>query len=176
MKLAGAYWRGDHRNAQLQRIYGTAWADEKQLEDYLKRVEEAEKRDHRKVGRAMELFHMQEEGRGMVFWHQKGLTIWRTIEAYMRRRLAAAGYFEVRTPQVLDKRFWEQSGHWENYRENMFIAETAEDETLPVGEGRILVSNLRQPWWRRQSGRTNAWCVRERSIGIARSTRMFERL
>jgi threonyl-tRNA synthetase len=98
----------------------------------LKRLEEAEKRDHRKLGREMDLFHMQEEGRGMVFWHEKGLRIWQTVEAYMRRRLAAAGYHEVRTPQVLDKRLWEQSGHWENYRDNMFIAETAEDETLAL--------------------------------------------
>ncbi|MEJ0060743.1 MAG: threonine--tRNA ligase [Terricaulis sp.] len=132
MKLAGAYWRGDHRNAQLQRIYGTAWADEKQLEDHLKRLEEAEKRDHRKVGKAMDLFHMQEEGKGMVFWHQKGLTLWRTIEAYMRRRLDAAGYVEVRTPQVLDRVFWEKSGHWDKYRANMFVCETVEGETLSL--------------------------------------------
>jgi threonyl-tRNA synthetase len=132
MKLAGAYWRGDSKNAQLQRIYGTAWADEKQLEDYLHRLEEAEKRDHRKLGRQMDLFHMQEEGRGMVFWHEKGLTLWRTIEAYMRRRLEAAGYVEVRTPQVLDRTFWEKSGHWEKYRPNMFICETAEGETLAL--------------------------------------------
>ena len=116
MKLAGAYWRGDQNNQQLQRIYGTAWADEKQLDDYLHRLEEAEKRDHRKLGRQLDLFHMQEEGRGMVFWHEKGLTLWRTIEAYMRRRLETAGYVEVRTPQVLDRVFWEKSGHWENYR------------------------------------------------------------
>jgi threonyl-tRNA synthetase len=131
-KLAGAYWRGDQDNAQLQRIYGTAWADEAQLADYLKRVEEAEKRDHRKLGRALDLFHMQEEGRGMVFWHQKGLTLWRTIEAYMRRRIEAAGYVEVRTPQVLDRVFWERSGHWDKYRPNMFICETAEQETLSL--------------------------------------------
>ncbi|HVY89583.1 MAG TPA: TGS domain-containing protein, partial [Hyphomonadaceae bacterium] len=106
-KLAGAYWRGDHRNEMLQRMYGTAWASDADLKAYLHRIEEAEKRDHRKIGRELDLFHMQEEGRGMVFWHQKGLTIWRTIEAYMRRRLAAAGYIEVRTPQVLDKKFWE---------------------------------------------------------------------
>jgi threonyl-tRNA synthetase len=132
MKLAGAYWRGDQNNQQLQRIYGTAWADEKQLEDYLKRLEEAEKRDHRKLGRQLELFHMQEEGRGMVFWHEKGLTLWRTIEAYMRRRLEAAGYVEVRTPQVLDRVFWEKSGHWDKYRPNMFVCETAEEETLSL--------------------------------------------
>ena len=132
MKLAGAYWRGDQANAQLQRIYGTAWADEKQLEDYLKRLEEAEKRDHRKLGRQMNLFHMQEEGRGMVFWHEKGWTLWRTLESYIRRRLEAAGYIEVKTPQVLDRTFWEKSGHWEKYREHMFVCETVEAETLSL--------------------------------------------
>ncbi|MBL8557126.1 MAG: threonine--tRNA ligase [Hyphomonadaceae bacterium] len=132
MKLAGAYWRGDQKNQQLQRIYGTAWSDEKQLAEYLQRVEEAEKRDHRKLGRAMDLFHMQEEGRGMVFWHEKGLTLWRTIEAYVRRRLDAAGYVEVRTPQVLDRVFWEKSGHWDKYRPNMFVCETVEGEELSL--------------------------------------------
>ncbi|MBL8773080.1 MAG: threonine--tRNA ligase [Phenylobacterium sp.] len=131
-KLAGAYWRGDSNNPMLQRIYGTAWASEADLEAYLKRVEEAEKRDHRKIGRQMDLFHMQEEGRGMVFWHEKGLTLWRTVEAYMRRRLADAGYVEVRTPQVLDRVFWEKSGHWENYRPNMFVCETVEGEELAL--------------------------------------------
>ncbi|MDO8800565.1 threonine--tRNA ligase [Phenylobacterium sp.] len=131
-KVAGAYWRGDHRNAQLQRIYGTAWASEADLEAYLLRLEEAEKRDHRKIGRAMDLFHMQEEGRGMVFWHEKGLTLWRTVEAYVRRRLEAAGYQEVRTPQVLDRVFWEKSGHWEKYRPNMFVCETEEGEELSL--------------------------------------------
>jgi threonyl-tRNA synthetase len=132
MKLAGAYWRGDQNNQQLQRIYGTAWADEKQLEDYLHRLEEAEKRDHRKIGRQMDLFHMQEEGRGMTFWHEKGLILWRTIEAYLRRRLDQAGYVEVRTPQVLDRVFWEKSGHWENYRPHMFVCETVEGEELAL--------------------------------------------
>ena len=131
-KLAGAYWRGDQRNAQLQRIYGTAWASEAELEAYLKRLEEAEKRDHRRLGRQMDLFHMQEEGKGMVFWHDKGLTLWRVIESYMRRRLDEAGYIEVRTPQVLDRVFWEQSGHWEKYRPNMFVCETAEGEELAL--------------------------------------------
>jgi threonyl-tRNA synthetase len=131
-KLAGAYWRGDSNNPMLQRIYGTAWANEADLEAYLKRVEEAEKRDHRKIGRQMDLFHMQEEGRGMVFWHEKGLTLWRTVEAYMRRRLEDAGYVEVRTPQVLDRVFWEKSGHWENYRPNMFVCETVEGEELAL--------------------------------------------
>ncbi|GAA0868455.1 threonine--tRNA ligase [Brevundimonas basaltis] len=131
-KLAGAYWRGDHRNPQLQRIYATAWASKEDLDAYLQRVEEAEKRDHRKIGRAMELFHMQEEGRGMVFWHPKGWMLWQVIEAYMRRRLDAAGYVEVKTPQVLDRKFWEASGHWEKYRPNMFVCETVEGETLSL--------------------------------------------
>src|SRR5436190_10617406 len=131
-KLAGAYWRGDHRNPMLQRIYGTAWASEADLEAYLHRIEEAEKRDHRKIGKAMGLFHMQEEGRGMVFWHPKGWTLYRTLEAYMRRRLEAGGYIEVKTPQVLDRAFWEASGHWEKYRPNMFVCETVEGETLSL--------------------------------------------
>ncbi|WP_353255361.1 threonine--tRNA ligase [Hyphomonas sp.] len=132
MKMAGAYWRGDSKNEMLQRMYGTAWANEKDLKEHLTRLEEAEKRDHRKLGRQLDLFHMQEEGRGMVFWHEKGLTLWRVIEAYVRRRLEAANYVEVRTPQVLDRKFWEQSGHWEKYRENMFVCETEEDETLSL--------------------------------------------
>ncbi|WP_209716381.1 MULTISPECIES: threonine--tRNA ligase [Asticcacaulis] len=131
-KLAGAYWRGDHRNAQLQRIYGTAWTTDAELEAYVTRLEEAEKRDHRKLGRLMDLFHMQEEGRGMVFWHPKGWQLWRTLEAYMRRRLDAAGYVEVKTPQVLDRSFWEKSGHWDKYRPNMFVCETVEGETLSL--------------------------------------------
>ncbi|MDP3401591.1 MAG: threonine--tRNA ligase, partial [Brevundimonas sp.] len=131
-KLAGAYWRGDHRNPQLQRIYATAWASKEDLDAHLQRLEEAEKRDHRKIGRAMELFHMQEEGRGMVFWHPKGWTLWQVIEAYMRRRLNAAGYVEVKTPQVLDRKFWEASGHWEKYRPNMFVCETVEGEELSL--------------------------------------------
>jgi threonyl-tRNA synthetase len=131
-KLAGAYWRGDSNREQLQRIYGTAWANQADLDAYLLRLEEAEKRDHRKLGRAMELFHMQEEGRGMVFWHPKGWVLWRVIEDYMRRRLDAAGYVEVKTPQVLDRKFWEASGHWEKYRPNMFVCETVEGETLSL--------------------------------------------
>lgn len=131
-KLAGAYWRGDHRNAQLQRIYATAWATKEDLDAYLLRIEEAEKRDHRKIGKAMELFHMQEEGRGMVFWHPKGWVLWRVLEAYMRRRLDAVGYVEVKTPQVLDRTFWEKSGHWEKYRPNMFVCETVEGEELSL--------------------------------------------
>lgn len=131
-KLAGAYWRGDHNNAQLQRIYGTAWATDADLEAYITRIEEAEKRDHRKLGRQMDLFHMQEEGRGMVFWHPKGWQLWRTLEAYMRRRLDSSGYVEVKTPQVLDKGFWEKSGHWDKYRPNMFVCETVEGEILSL--------------------------------------------
>jgi threonyl-tRNA synthetase len=132
MKLAGAYWRGDPKNPQLQRIYGTAWADDKQLAAHLTRLEEAEKRDHRRLGKHLDLFHMQEEGRGMVFWHEKGWTLWRTLESYIRRRLEAADYIEVKTPQVLDRVFWEKSGHWEKYRENMFVCETVEEETLSL--------------------------------------------
>jgi threonyl-tRNA synthetase len=131
-KLAGAYWRGDQKNAQLQRIYGTAWASEEDLQAYLTRLEEAEKRDHRRLGRQLGLFHMQEEGRGMVFWHPKGWTLYLTLEAYMRRRLDQAGYVEVKTPQVLDRSFWEKSGHWEKYRPNMFVCETVEGETLSL--------------------------------------------
>jgi threonyl-tRNA synthetase len=131
-KLAGAYWRGDHRNQQLQRIYATAWASQADLDAYLLRIEEAEKRDHRRIGKQMGLFHMQEEGRGMVFWHPKGWVLWRVLEAYMRRRLDAAGYVEVKTPQVLDRTFWEKSGHWEKYRPNMFVCETVEGEELSL--------------------------------------------
>ena len=131
-KLAGAYWRGDHNNAQLQRIYGTAWATQEDLDAYLHRIEEAEKRDHRKLGRQLDLFHMQEEGRGMVFWHAKGWTLYRILEAYMRRRLEAADYIEVKTPQVLDRSFWEKSGHWDKYRPNMFVCETEEGEVLSL--------------------------------------------
>jgi threonyl-tRNA synthetase len=131
-KLAGAYWRGDQNNAQLQRIYGTAWASDADLAAYLKRLEEAEKRDHRRLGAAMDLFHIQEEGRGMVFWHPKGWTLYRTLVAYMRRRLEAAGYVEVKTPQILDRSLWERSGHWEKFHSDMFVCETTEGETLAV--------------------------------------------
>jgi len=126
MKVAGAYWRGDSKNEMLQRIYGTAWPDEKQLKAYLTRLEEAEKRDHRRLGRELGLFHMQEEAVGSVFWHPKGWTLWRTIEQYMRDRLAQEGYVEVRTPQLVDRSLWERSGHWENYAPHMFIAESEE--------------------------------------------------
>ncbi len=125
-KLAGAYWRGDANNPQLQRIYGTAWADEKQLKAYLQMLEEAEKRDHRRIGREMELFHQQEEAAGMVFWHPKGWTLYRTLESYLRGRLEAAGYDEVKTPQLVDRKLWEASGHWEKFRENMYIADNDE--------------------------------------------------
>ena len=131
MKVAGAYWRGDSKNAMLQRIYGTAWANEKDLKAYLTRLEEAEKRDHRRVGRELDLFHTQDEAVGSVFWHPKGWTLWRAIEQYMRGRLADAGYVEVRTPQLIDRSLWEKSGHWENYAPNMFIAES-EERTLAV--------------------------------------------
>ena len=131
-KLAGAYWRGDHRNAQLQRIYGTAWASEADLEAYLKRIEEAERRDHRRIGRAMDLFHLQEEARGMIFWHPKGWTLYRTVEAYMRRRVELDGYVEVKAPQIMDRGLWEKSGHWEKFGQNMFTCETTEGEELAV--------------------------------------------
>ena len=126
-KLAGAYWRGDHRNAQLQRMYGTAWADQAQLDAYLLRIEEAEKRDHRRLGRALDLFHMQEEAQGSVFWHPKGATIYRTLEAYIRRRLDIAGYVEVRSPIMMDRGLWERSGHWAKYKANMFVCEVADE-------------------------------------------------
>lgn len=127
-KIAGSYWRGDSNNPQLQRIYGTAWARDEDLARYLEQIEEAEKRDHRKLGREMDLFHFQEEGPGVVFWHAKGWTLFQQIIAYMRRRLAAH-YDEVNAPQMLDKSLWETSGHWDWYRENMFAAQSAGDET-----------------------------------------------
>ncbi|WP_374403879.1 threonine--tRNA ligase [Niveibacterium sp.] len=124
MSVAGAYWRGDSRNEQLQRIYGTAWASKEDLDAYLHMIEEAEKRDHRKLAKVLDLFHLQDEAPGMVFWHPKGWTLWQQIEQYMRRRLDAAGYSEVKTPLVMDRVLWERSGHWENYRENMFVTES----------------------------------------------------
>jgi len=120
MKLAGAYWRGDSRNEMLQRIYGTAWATKADQDAHLHMLEEAEKRDHRKLGRQLDLFHVQEEAPGMVFWHPNGWTVWQQVEQYMRRTLGLNGYREVRTPQVMDRALWERSGHWENYREHMF--------------------------------------------------------
>jgi threonyl-tRNA synthetase len=124
MKIAGAYWRGDSRNEMLQRIYGTAWSDEKALKDYLHRLEEAEKRDHRKLGKALDLFHLQEEAPGMVFWHPRGWTVWQEIEQYLRTVLNRHGYEEVRTPAIMDRVLWEKSGHWENYHEHMFTTES----------------------------------------------------
>ncbi|MFT4934415.1 MAG: threonyl-tRNA synthetase [Pseudoalteromonas distincta] len=151
-KLAGAYWRGDHRNAQLQRIYGTAWATEADLAAYLERVEEAERRDHRKIGKAMDLFHIQEEGKGMVFWHAKGWTLYREVEAYIRRRLTKDGYEEVKTPQILDRSLWEASGHWEKFGANMFVCETAEGESLAVKPmncpGHVQIFNVGQKSYR----------------------------
>lgn len=123
MKLAGAYWRGDSKNPMLQRIYGTAWADEKQLKEYLTRLEEAEKRDHRKLGKELDLFHMQEEAVGQVFWHDKGWTLYRIVENYIRDKIRANNYIEVKTPILADRSLWEASGHWEKFRENMFIVE-----------------------------------------------------
>ncbi|MCS6996863.1 MAG: threonine--tRNA ligase [Casimicrobiaceae bacterium] len=124
MKVAGAYWRGDHRNEMLQRIYGTAWASKEDLEAYLFRLEEAEKRDHRKIGRLLDLFHVQDEAPGMVFWHPNGWQIWQVVEQYMRRVYQQNGYQEVRAPQILDRSLWEKSGHWENYKDNMFTTES----------------------------------------------------
>lgn len=123
-KVAGAYWRGDSNNEMLQRIYGTAWADKKSLEDYLFRLEEAEKRDHRKLGKALDLFHFQDIAPGMVFWHPKGWTIYQELEHYMRNRLIDFGYQEIRTPQLVDRSLWEKSGHWANFRDEMFVTET----------------------------------------------------
>ncbi len=121
MKLAGAYWRGDHRNAMLQRMYGTAWATKADLEKHLVQIEEAEKRDHRKIGRQMDLFHLQPEAQGSVFWHPAGFTVWRQLEAYIRRRLDEDGYDEVKTPQLMDSGMWERSGHWSKFRDGMFV-------------------------------------------------------
>jgi len=131
MKVAGAYWRGDSNNEMLQRIYGTAWSDKKALRQYLHMLEEAEKRDHRKLGKEMGLFHFQEEAVGSVFWHPHGWKIYRTVQGYMRDRLENAGYVEVNTPQMVDRKLWEDSGHWEKFRENMFIT-GAEDKVLAI--------------------------------------------
>ncbi len=151
-KLAGAYWRGDQRNAQLQRIYGTAWASDADLQAYLTRVEEAEKRDHRRIGRQMDLFHLQEEGKGMVFWHPKGWVLWRTLEAYMRRRLEEDGYQEVKSPQLLDRELWVRSGHWEKFHHAMFVCETEEAEVLAVKPmncpGHVQIFNVGQKSYR----------------------------
>jgi threonyl-tRNA synthetase len=124
MKVAGAYWRGDHRNEMLQRIYGTAWASKDELQQYLTRLEEAEKRDHRKLGRELDLFHMDEHAPGLVFWHPKGWTLWQQVEQYMRGVYRQNGYQEVKGPQILEKTLWEKTGHWDKYRDNMFITES----------------------------------------------------
>jgi threonyl-tRNA synthetase len=128
MKVAGAYWRGDHRNPVLSRIYGTAWRDQKELDAHLLQIEEAEKRDHRRIGREMGLFHLQEEATGSVFWHPKGWKLYRLVEDYMRRRLDAADYQEVKTPQLVDRRLWEASGHWEKFRHAMFLAQVEDKD------------------------------------------------
>ncbi|WP_343520821.1 threonine--tRNA ligase [Sphingomonas sp.] len=137
-RVSGAYWRGDQKNAMLSRIYGTGWLNKKQLDAHLHKLEEAAKRDHRKLGQEMDLFHLQQEAHGSVFWHPKGYMIWRELEAYMRRAIDAAGYREVKTPQVMDARQWEASGHWGKYRENMFVIP---DEVPNVEEDGPLVSN-----------------------------------
>ena len=128
MKVAGAYWRGDHRNEMLQRVYGTAWATKDELQQYLTRLEEAEKRDHRKLGRELDLFHLDEHSPGTVFWHPKGWTVWQEVEQYMRRVYRNNGYQEVKGPQILDKTLWEKTGHWDKYRENMFTTDSEKRE------------------------------------------------
>jgi threonyl-tRNA synthetase len=140
-RVSGAYWRGDQKNAMLSRIYGTGWLNKKQLDAHLVRLEEAAKRDHRKLGREMDLFHLQEEAHGSVFWHPRGFVIYRALEAYLRRRLDAAGYLEVKTPQIMDARQWEQSGHWGKYRENMFVIP---DEVPNTEDDGPVVSNEAQ--------------------------------
>jgi len=132
LKVAGAYWRGDSRNEMLQRIYGTAWRDEKELKAYLHQLEEAERRDHRRLGREMDLFHFQEEAIGSAFWHPKGWTLYRVLQGYLRTRLEAAGYVEVKTPQLIDRGLWETSGHWEKFREHMFTADTEDGRVLAL--------------------------------------------
>ena len=142
-RVSGAYWRGDQNNPQLSRIYGTGWLNKKQLDAHLVRLEEAAKRDHRKIGQEMDLFHLQSEAHGSVFWHPNGYMVWRQLEAYMRRRIDAGGYVEVKTPQIMDARQWEQSGHWGKYRENMFIVpdeipNTEDDAPVLTGEGDLM--------------------------------------
>ena len=142
-RVSGAYWRGDQNNAMLSRIYGTGWLNKKQLDQHLTRLEEAAKRDHRRIGADMDLFHLQAEAQGSVFWHPKGWAMWRALEAYMRRKLDAAGYLEIKTPQLMDARLWEASGHWGKYRENMFVVpdevpNTVEGEKVFTGEGDLM--------------------------------------
>jgi threonyl-tRNA synthetase len=144
MKVAGAYWRGDSRNEMLQRIYGTAWTKKEDLDAYIMRIEEAEKRDHRKLGRALDLFHTQEEAPGMVFWHPKGWTLWQQVEQYMRRVYQDNGYQEVRAPQILDRSLWERSGHWQNFKDNMFTTESEKRDfaVKPMNcPGHVLIFN-----------------------------------
>jgi threonyl-tRNA synthetase len=144
MKVAGAYWRGDSKNAMLQRIYGTAWTKKEDLDAYLVRIEEAEKRDHRTLGRALDLFHTQDEAPGMVFWHPKGWSIWQAVEQYMRRVYQDNGYQEVRGPQILDRALWERSGHWQNFGENMFTTESEKRDfaVKPMNcPGHVLIFN-----------------------------------
>ena len=131
-KVAGAYWRGDSKNEMLQRIYGTCWQNKKQLDEHLQKLEEAEKRDHRKLGKEMDLFHFREESPGAVFWHHKGLTLFQTLVSYMRKKQKNAGYKEINTPEILDKTLWEQSGHWEKFGENMFTSETPDEKTFAI--------------------------------------------
>jgi threonyl-tRNA synthetase len=143
MKVAGAYWRGDSTKAVLTRIYGTAWRTEEELKAHLTQIEEAERRDHRKLGREMDLFHLQEEAQGSVFWHPKGYTMWLALESYIRRRLQKDGYIEVKTPQLMDQKFWELSGHWGKYRENMFVVpdeipSTEDDKPILSGKARLM--------------------------------------
>jgi threonyl-tRNA synthetase len=138
-RVSGAYWRGDPKNPMLSRIYGTAWLNKKQLDEYLKRLEEAAKRDHRKIGQEMDLFHLQPEAHGSVFWHPHGFVIWRALEGYMRRRIDEAGYQEIKTPQLMDAKQWEKSGHWGKYRENMFVVPDeipSTDEDTPILSGK----------------------------------------
>ncbi len=143
MKVAGAYWRGDSNRQMLTRIYGTAWRNEKELQEYLTQLEEAEKRDHRKLGREMNLFHFQEEAQGSVFWHPKGYSVWQALEQYLRRRLQEGGYVEVKTPQLIDNKLWVASGHWGKYRENMFVVPdevpgTDDDKPVLTGKARLM--------------------------------------
>jgi threonyl-tRNA synthetase len=144
MKVAGAYWRGDSKNEMLQRIYGTAWAKKEDQEQYLHMLEEAEKRDHRKLGKLLDLFHMQEEAPGMVFWHPKGWTVWQQVEQYMRRVYQNNGYQEIRCPQILNRSLWERTGHWDNYQDNMFTTESEKHQygIKPMNcPGHVLVFN-----------------------------------
>ena len=148
MKVAGAYWRGDHRNEMLQRVYGTAWAKKEDLEAYLHQLEEAERRDHRKLGKSLDLFHLQDNAPGLVFWHPKGWTIWQQVEQYLRRVYLEAGYFEIKCPQILDRSLWERSGHWEHYKDNMFTtaSENREYAVKPMncpGHVQVFNSDLR---------------------------------